>query len=95
MRKNPNVCIEVDSIENGGNWRCVIIQGKFQEIKPGTSQNKIVKLLEERYSPIINSNTLLPRGLEHAPYYVEKETKAIVFRISLDKTSSKYEKQIS
>jgi uncharacterized protein len=92
MRKNPNVCIEVDSIDNGANWRCVVIQGKFQEVKSVTEQNRIVRLLKDRFTPFVTSSTLLPQGLEHAPYYVEKEAKAIVYRISLDKISGKYEK---
>ena len=31
MRKNPNVCFQVDMINNIANWQSVIITGVFQE----------------------------------------------------------------
>ncbi|MDX1762330.1 MAG: pyridoxamine 5'-phosphate oxidase family protein, partial [Christiangramia sp.] len=33
MRKNPNVCFEVDVVDNMSNWRSVISWGKFEELK--------------------------------------------------------------
>ena len=33
MRKNPKVCFEVESRENMRNWRTIIIQGRYQELK--------------------------------------------------------------
>ena len=32
MRKNPDVCFEVDSMQNMANWQSVIVWGKFEEI---------------------------------------------------------------
>ena len=43
MRKNPEVCFEVDSIESMTNWRCVIVHGKFEEIKSAAAQEKALK----------------------------------------------------
>lgn len=33
MRKNPNVCFEIDQIDNLANWRSAIICGPFEEFK--------------------------------------------------------------
>lgn len=53
MRKNPNVCFEVDSIENMTNWRCVVVQGKFQEIEAEGEQTKAFKILKDRLMPYL------------------------------------------
>ena len=33
MRKNPNVCFEVESMSNMANWQSVILNGTFHELK--------------------------------------------------------------
>lgn len=37
MRENPRVCIEIDEISSGGDWRSVVVQGKYLEF-PDTEQ---------------------------------------------------------
>lgn len=32
MRKNPDVCFEVDRVEDIGNWKSVVANGRFQEL---------------------------------------------------------------
>lgn len=32
MRKNPKVCFEVEEIQNSDHWKCVLINGVFEEI---------------------------------------------------------------
>ena len=32
MRKNPDVCFEVDRVEDVGNWKSVVANGRFQEL---------------------------------------------------------------
>ena len=32
MRKNPNVCFEVDRVQDVGNWKSVIATGRFEEL---------------------------------------------------------------
>jgi len=33
MRKSPQVCFQVDAMENMTNWRSVIVWGEYQELK--------------------------------------------------------------
>lgn len=33
MRKNPNVCFEIDKMENMSNWQSVIVQGVYDELE--------------------------------------------------------------
>ena len=92
MRKNPKVCFEVESKENMTNWRTIIIQGRYQELKTLSEQNKAMKIISDRLLPFQVSEAVKPAGLKDAPLKVEKELKPIFYRISVDEISGKYEK---
>lgn len=94
MRKNPKVCFEVDVMDNMANWRSVILWGEYEELKGRASQEKGMKILTDRLMPLIASETLRPD--EHhsmRPQMVEKEQKAIVYRIKIKERTGRYEKQ--
>jgi nitroimidazol reductase NimA-like FMN-containing flavoprotein (pyridoxamine 5'-phosphate oxidase superfamily) len=92
MRKNPQVCFEVDSIESMTNWRCVVIQGTFQELKADAEQTKAVAILKDRLMPYLLSETMRPKGFDHGPTGVEKERKPVVYRIRIDHMTGRFEK---
>jgi uncharacterized protein len=92
MRKNPKVCFEVDSIENMTNWRCVVIQGTFLELESEDEQTKAFKILKDRLMHYLLSETMRPKGLEHKPDRVEKETKPVLYKITIDHLSGRFEK---
>ena len=48
MRKNPQVCFEVDEYERGS-WRSVIVDGTFEELH-GPDAARVLELLTERFS---------------------------------------------
>ncbi len=58
MRKNPNVCFEIDSMRNMSNWKSVIAHGTFEELK-GDDANigleilmkTIMSILSKKLSP--------------------------------------------
>jgi uncharacterized protein len=94
MRKNPKVCFEVDAMDNMANWRSVILWGEYEELKDTTSQEKGMKILLDRLKPLVASETVY--SSEHhsmRPQMVEKEVKAIVYRIKVLESSGRYEKQ--
>jgi uncharacterized protein len=94
MRKNPKVCFEVDVMDNMANWRSAILWGEYEELKDAASQEKGMKILTDRLMPMVISETLT--HYEHhsmRPQLVEKEIKAIVYRIKIIESSGRYEKQ--
>ncbi len=94
MRKNPKVCFEVDVMDNMANWRSVILWGEYEELKTSGSQEKGMKILTDRLLPLVASETI--RSDEHhsmRPQMVEKEQKAIVYRIKITERTGRYEKQ--
>lgn len=92
MRKNPNVCFEVDVMENMANWRSVIVWGTYEEMKDSASQAKIIKILMDRIMPLMSSETVKPPNHSMRPQMVEKAVKAIVYRIKITESSGRFEK---
>ena len=91
MRKNPEVCFQVDAIENLGNWRSVVIHGRFEELTSKSQQEKAIKLLTDKFVPVKTSNAAKP-SYERSGGKVEKPIKAILYRISIDEKTGRYEK---
>ena len=89
MRKNPTVCFEVESIENMRNWRCVIVNGVFEELKTAAMQVKAFKLLSDRLSPVTASEAARPTP---QPPPGEKKMRPVFFRISISEKSGRFEK---
>ncbi len=92
MRSSPDVCFEVDALENMGNWKSVIAWGTFEEIDNDYNRNLAIQKLSKRKFPAIVSKTVqfspqwpfLPNNLQ--------DIKGIFFRIRLYEKSGHYEK---
>ncbi len=92
MRENKDVCFQVDIVENMVNWRSVILWGTYEEITEEAEIQKATDIIMDKMAPIITSETLKPKVQPMAPINVEKEKKAIVFRIKIAKKTGRYEK---
>lgn len=46
MRKNPNVCFEIDWMKDMSNWKSVIVYGTFQELKGSEADNGLDVLMK-------------------------------------------------
>lgn len=62
MRKNPDVCFEVDRIEDIGNWKSVVANGRFEELE-GRAALEAMDVLIARFAA-------LERGEGAHPSYV-------------------------
>lgn len=58
MRKNPQVCFQVDSMENTADWKSVIMWGLFEELTTEEERNEGLKVLINRVLPNISSETM-------------------------------------
>lgn len=94
MRANPQICFQVDSIDNLANWRSVIAWGKFEELKTETEQNIVVRLFHERLEPLTLGETVnISREFADPPHVVQKKQKPILYRIGLTEITGRFEKQ--
>ncbi len=55
MRKNPEVCFQVDKLEDTANWESVIIWGAFEELVDKKERKKGLEILMSRILPNISS----------------------------------------
>ena len=76
MREQPLVAFEVDEIESDSTWRCVIIEGTFHELA-GRERKAAI----ERFN---GGGGLVPRSMTTGD-------RMIVYRISLDERSGRFE----
>jgi len=94
MRKNLNICFQVDIVVSMSNWRSVILNGLYEELE-NEEQQKALKILSERFIPLETSEAPdQPQVQSHPPYIIEKKLKAIVFRIRIKEKSGRFEKRI-
>lgn len=94
MRKNPEVCFEVDRVEDIGNWRSVIATGVYEELT-GRESLAAMDILISRFIAI-------ERMDEAHPSYVFRESEAeparadgreiVLFRIRLAEKTGRFER---
>ena len=92
MRKNPKVCFQVESRESMRHWRSVILWGRYEELKSSSEQKKALKILSDHLLPFLLSDSLRPVGYVDAPRQVERERKPVIYRISIDEITGRFEK---
>ena len=93
MRKNPDVCFEVDSMQNMANWQSVIVWGKFEEITKKIDQKQAMKKLTDRIMPLMTSETAQPtHGFKKNAQDAGKH-EMILYRIKLYKKTGRFEKR--
>jgi hypothetical protein len=91
MRKNPNVCFEVDDMLDMANWKSVVTWGIFEELVEGPDRNKALKNLIDRTLPLISSETTHLSPQWPFPSNDNDQIKGVVFRIRLMEKSGRYE----
>ena len=91
MRKNPEVCFEVDTMLNIANWQSVISWGLFEELVDPEERKNALERIHARVLPKAASATakLSPEW----PFTPKdfNSIKGIVFRIRLHKKTGKFE----
>jgi len=90
MRKNPDVCFEIDSAWNYSNWQSVIGWGSFEELAEGPERTQAIAVLRERKLPMLSSETM-HLGLLWPFHSGERDVDGIIFRIQLKEKTGRYE----
>jgi uncharacterized protein len=93
LRKNPNICFEVDIMMNMANWQSVIVFGKFEELKTEDSI-KARDLLFSRVFPLMTSSTVHTHEHEETGKIDDStRVKYFMYRIKIEKMTGRFEKQ--
>lgn len=93
LRKNKNVCFEVDMMTDMRNWQSVVVVGKFEELKKEEAA-KAREILFGRVFSLMTSSTVHTHEHE-ATGKVDDSTrvKHVMYRIKIKKVTGRFEKQ--
>jgi len=93
MRKNPNVCFEVDEIKDHTNWRSVIVWGSYEELEDEREKQEAMKLFVNKTMRLkISETAILPERTEkrvhpRSPGFI----KPIIYRIHVTEKTGRFE----
>jgi uncharacterized protein len=93
LRKNPNICFEVDVMTDMRNWQSVVVTGKFEELKNKTAE-KAREILFGKVFMLMTSSTVHVHEHE-ATARVDDSTRVrqVMYRIKIKKITGRFEKQ--
>ena len=94
MRKNPQVCFEVDEIKNFTNWKTVIAWGEYQELHDERDRYYAMKLFVDRVIRMKISETAIPPEISEQRVHPRSpgNIKPIIYRIVISESTGRYEK---
>lgn len=80
MRRQPNVCFQVDEITGPSSWRSVVATGEYEELTKDVDRRTALK-------------ALVPLGSEPVSRGLDGGSKVVVFRIRLTDRTGRFERR--
>jgi uncharacterized protein len=93
LRKNPNVCFEVDIMTDMSNWKSVLVFGKFEELKSEEAVEARKTLYNSLFSLMTSSTIHLH---EHGGNVATDDTNSarqVMYRIKIKKITGRFERR--
>lgn len=93
MRKNPEVCFQVDEIIDFTNWKSVIVWGEYQEITDPMERYRAMKYFVDRTLRLKISETAIPPETTMQRLHPRSpgNIKPVIYRIVILEKSGRYE----
>jgi nitroimidazol reductase NimA-like FMN-containing flavoprotein (pyridoxamine 5'-phosphate oxidase superfamily) len=92
MRKNPQVCFEVDHIKDVTNWQSVIVWGQFEEITDMQEKQAVMQKLIDRVTPFILDDSVPPsHGFVDEEGDVGNTVELILYKITPHQKTGRFE----
>jgi nitroimidazol reductase NimA-like FMN-containing flavoprotein (pyridoxamine 5'-phosphate oxidase superfamily) len=92
LRKNPNICFEVDVMLDMKNWKSVLVYGKFEELDDKASA-EARHILFDRVFPLLTSDTI--HAHEHETTALVDDSnrvKYVMYKINIQKMTGRFER---
>lgn len=93
LRKNPNVCFEVDVMMDMANWQSVVVRGRFEELTNEAANNARL-VLYNRVFPLMTSATV--HGEQHEVEHElddDNRIKPVMYKIVIEEKTGRFEKR--
>lgn len=93
MRHNPQVCFEVEQIQDNCNWKTVISWGTYHEITDERERYEAMKLFVERMMKLkVSARVDPPENNPDRHFIKEKTVRTVIYRILLTEKTGSFEK---
>lgn len=92
MRENPQVCFQVDHIEDLRNWKSVIVWGHFKELTGSAASHAMAQFLG-RVLPLTGTpeTTQTPKSLTHQHRALTEGLPSVTFCIRIIEKTGRFE----
>jgi nitroimidazol reductase NimA-like FMN-containing flavoprotein (pyridoxamine 5'-phosphate oxidase superfamily) len=91
MRENPEVCIEVDHVEDAAHWRSVVARARFEELE-GPEALDAMERLVARLGSLVTSETSQPSHATRDAVEAVLEGKAVIYRLRITEATGRFER---
>lgn len=90
LRKNPDICFQVEEIETMTNWKTVVCMGTFNVLADEAAQKAAILVLQQRISAMIESEAL--RQSLYWPFSLKEGNgfKGVLFCISIASKTGRF-----
>ncbi|MFT3845266.1 MAG: pyridoxamine 5'-phosphate oxidase family protein [Lacibacter sp.] len=93
LRKNPNVCFEVDIMTDMTNWQSVIVLGTFEELRDNEAE-KARQVFFNRLFPLRTSSTVHTHEHKSESEISDiNRVKPVIYRILIKEKTGRFEKR--
>lgn len=95
MRRNPEVCFEVDEVKNFTNWKSVIAWGQYQELTAERERYAAMKLFVDRMIRMKISETAVPPEISDTRVHPRSpgNIRPVIYRLLLTEKTGRFEKE--
>jgi nitroimidazol reductase NimA-like FMN-containing flavoprotein (pyridoxamine 5'-phosphate oxidase superfamily) len=93
MRKNPEVCFEIDVVRDFFNWQSVICWGRFEEITDIQEQQQTMQKIIDRIEPFLakNEDAHPSHGIADLASEIGTTKDLVIYRIRLHQKTGRFE----
>ena len=92
MRENPQVCFEIEHIQNAFRWQTVIAKGTYEEITDIEEKQQAMQGIIHRIMPLVTSAEGHPsHGITEKDSDVGTSVELVIYRIKLTELSGRFE----
>lgn len=92
MRKNPEVCFQVDEIKSIFNWQSAIVWGRFEEITDIREKQHVMQRLINRIMAD-NPSAHPSHGITANDFDIGTSVELIVYKITLSSKAGRFESE--
>ena len=92
MRENPEICFEVENINDITNWQTVIAWGRFEEITDMEEKQRVLQKLTDRITPfIVDDSVTREHGFADKESDIGTSIELIMYKIIIRKKTGRFE----